>query len=153
MRHLGSVVLALLIAPLVLLLGGRGLTEFTQAAEASRSDPLATAVAFAALGLAGMLYAALTLPRLSPLGPAFAGVGYLAVSSLLLLGPADLLDRLGDVGVALDEAQVTTAAALAALLALPMLLTIFDTRRWRSAPPTASSPLPDTQEMPTISLY
>lgn len=161
MRHLGSVVLAILAAPLVPLLAGRGLTAFVEATAAGRTDPLATVVAFAALSAAGLLYAVLTLPRLSPLGPALAGVGYLAFGALLLMGPADLFDRLAHEGIRLDAAQVTAAAATATLLALPLLLTVFSAQRWRGrddapapvgAHPAYRRPLADTQEMPTITL-
>ena len=139
MRHLGSVVLTLLVAPLVLLLAGRGLTAFTDAAGGSRTDPLATAVALAALAAGGLLYAGLTVPPLSPLGP--------------------LVDRLPVGGVRLDQAQVTAAAAVAVLLALPLLLTVFSRRRWRGPepavayPPGHHPPLHDTQDMPTIPLF
>lgn len=160
MRHLGSAVLGIVVAPLVLLLAGRGLTEFADAAGTFDTDPLATVVALAALSLAGLLYAALTLPRFSPLGPALAGVGYLGFSALVLVGPADLLDRLRAEGIRLDEGQVVAAAAAAALLALPLLLTVFSARRWRGSAEPEAHPysshqrgLADTQEMPTVPLY
>lgn len=159
MRHLGSVVLTLLVAPLVLLLAGRGLTAFTDAAGGSRTDPLATAVALAALAAGGLLYAGLTVPPLSPLGPLVGGGLYLTFGAVILLGPADLLDRLPVGGVRLDQAQVTAAAAVAVLLALPLLLTVFSRRRWRGPepavayPPGHHPPLHDTQDMPTIPLF
>lgn len=161
MRHLGSAVLGIVFAPLVLLLAGRGLTQFAEAVGGFDTDPLATVIALAALSLAGLLYAALTLPRFSPIGPALAGVGYLGFSALILVGPADLLDRLRAEGIRLDEGQVIAAAGAAAMLAVPLLLTLFSGQRWRgreSAAPEASySPnqrtLADTQDMPTVPLY
>ena len=67
MRHLGSVALAALLTPVILVLAGRGVRSLVDAT-ADGPDVLASATALAALGLAGMLYAALVLPRLSPLG-------------------------------------------------------------------------------------
>jgi hypothetical protein len=132
-RHLGSVALAMLTAPLILLLTGRGLASFLDAAGAQPPDPLATATALAALGLAGMLFGLLTLPRLSPLGPAFAGVGYLGVG-LWALADLNLLQaavRAEMVGV--DDRTVALTAAAAPLLAVPLLLTVFSAARWRGA--------------------
>jgi len=152
--------LALLVAPLVLVLAGRGLTEFTVATTTSRGDPLATAVALAALVVAGLLFAGLVLPPfLSPLGPLIAGLSYRPFGAAILFGSTDLLGRLAAEGIRLDHAQVTAAAGTAVLLALPLLLTVFSRHRWRGRPDAVGAvswqhrPLPDTEEMPTIPLH
>jgi hypothetical protein len=139
-RHLGSMALAMLTAPLILVLAGRGLASFLDAAGARPADPLATATAVAALGLAGMLYALLTLPRLSPLGPALTGVGGLGVG-LWALADLNLLQAVVRAeAIGLDDRTVALTAAVAPLLAVPLLLTVFSGGRWRGRGHPAPAP-------------
>lgn len=132
MRHLGSLLLALLVAPLALVLTLRGLGSFLDATGARPPDPLATATAISALGLAGLLLALLMLPRFSPLGPMLAGAGYLGVG---LWGLADLSHLQAQVPpellVGLDDRATAVTAAVSPLLAVPLLVTLFSARRWR----------------------
>jgi hypothetical protein len=140
-RHLGSLLLAVLTAPLALLLALRGLGAFLDAAEARPPDPLATATAISALGLAGLLLAFLVLPRFSPLGPALAGAGYLAVGLWGLANLGHLRAQVPpEVMVGLDDRAIAVTAAVSPLLAMPLLVTLFSARRWQGRPRAAPAP-------------
>jgi hypothetical protein len=130
-RHLGSLIVAAVFAPSVLILAGRGLRWFTDAATVERTDEVAMLFALAALSLAGILYALLTLPRLSPLGPMLAGGAYLGVGLWALADLEHLLATVPGELAGLDDAAMTTTAAVAPLLAAPLLATCFSARRWR----------------------
>jgi hypothetical protein len=130
-RHLGSVCLALVISPLVLVLAGRGMSAVRETTEAFPPDPFAAATALAALGLAGMLITLLIMPRFSPLGLLLAGLGYLVFGAWTMVDPdlfamAEPFRLLG-----WDRTNVTVTGAVALLLAMPMVLSIFSVQRWR----------------------
>jgi hypothetical protein len=85
----------------------------------------------AAIVGAGLCYALLILPRFSPLGPVLAGLGLLG---LVVLRVADLAEF--NRVVPADFLNVTSALrnpadGYAALLAVPLLGTMFSLRRWR----------------------
>src|SRR5262249_23167262 len=81
MRHLGSIVLSLLLAPIIYALAGIGLVKVSDvSSHLSTSDYKAVSIGLAALLGAGLAYALLVMARLSPLGPVLAGLGYLAVT-------------------------------------------------------------------------
>jgi hypothetical protein len=142
MRHLGSLVLALLLAPVIWVLTGVGVSKFADA----RADPsgldIDLAVGLAAVVGAGLIYALLILPRLSPLGLVLAGLGFLGLVVWRVVDldgfdravPANFLD----VRLALRN----PAEGYAALLALPLLGTLFSARRWRrhDHPPAEYAP-------------
>jgi len=130
-RHLGSLIVAAVFAPSVLILAGRGLRWFTEATTADHTDELALLFALAALGLAGILYALLTLPRFSPLGPMLAGGAYLGVGLWALADPRHLLATVPGELAGLDDSAVTTTSAVSLLLAAPLLATGLSARRWR----------------------
>ncbi|HEY8471566.1 MAG TPA: hypothetical protein VIL37_02900, partial [Natronosporangium sp.] len=131
MRHLGSIILALLLAPATWVLTGIGLSKFAEA----RADPsgldIDLAFGLAAMLGAGLCYALLILPRVSPLGLVLAGLGFLGLVVWRVVDldgfnqavPADVLD----VPLALRN----PAEGVAALLAVPLLGTLFSARRWR----------------------
>jgi hypothetical protein len=131
MRHLSSLLLALLLAPAIWVLTGIGVSKFADA----RADPagldIDLAVGLAAMVGAGLCYALLILPRLSPLGPVLAGLGLVG---LVVWRAADL-DGFNQ-AVPADFFGITLAVrypadGFAALLALPLLGTLFSARRWR----------------------
>jgi len=149
MRHLGSIVLSLLVAPLVYALIGVGLMKFPQAvvaADRDLPDYRATVAALGAPVVAGLLYAVLTLIRLSPLGPLLAGLAFLGVGLWPLLSldtfhrtmPRDLL------GV--GHSGYEPAGGVSLLLAIPLLAAAV-THRWRryGRPPVAAAS-PDVAE-------
>lgn len=139
MRHLGSVLLTLVIGPLVLALIGRGLDAFLDAtAESPAADPLAVVTALASLGLAGMLFALLILPRFSPLGPLLAAAGYLTLGAVMLLEPDRVAAAQPWVQLGVDPAAATVTGALALVLAMPLLLSAFSAQRWTGPQPAVA---------------
>jgi hypothetical protein len=130
-RHLGSLVLAVIAAPLALALTGRGLGAYFDATEAFVADPLATATAVAALGLAGLVLALLTLPRFSPLGPVLAGAGYLAFGLWALADLSSLLATVPGERIGLDDRALAVTAGVCPLLVAQLLVTLFSAQRWR----------------------
>jgi hypothetical protein len=131
MRHLGSIVLALVLAPATWILTGVGLSKFAEARADSGGFDMDLAVGVGAVVGAGLCYALLVLPRLSPLGPVLAGLAFLGlvvwrVADLAGFDravPADFLD----VSLALRN----PAEGYAAVLAMPLLGTLFSPRRWQ----------------------
>jgi hypothetical protein len=131
MRHLGSIVLALLLASATWVLTGVGISKFAEARADSVGFGVDLAVGLAAILGAGACYALLILPRLSPLGLVLAGLGMLGLVVLRVadldqfnrLVPADFLN--------MNDALRIPADGYAALLALPLLGTMFSPRRWR----------------------
>jgi hypothetical protein len=124
--------LALLVAPLVVVLAGRGLGGLAEAAAAARPDAFITSTAAAALCLSGLMYATLVMVRFSPVGPFLAGLGYLAVGIWALADPAGFDAALQpDLVSSVDlDAELVTAAEVAPLLAVPLILTVFSGKRW-----------------------
>jgi hypothetical protein len=131
MRHLLSVVLALVLTPLIYVSAGYSAVKFE---EANATGTIA--VAPAALGLiaafvAGGLYALLVMARLSPLGPVLGGLAYLGVTLWALFDltgfhsavPGDLFGVKGLLHVPVGFGT--------AMLAVPLLVTVFSPRRWR----------------------
>jgi hypothetical protein len=131
MRHLGSIVLALLLAPATWVLTGLGLGKFAEAPAGSAGFGIDLALGVGAVVGAGLCYALLVLPRLSPLGPMLAGLGFLSLV-VWRVGDLDGFNR----AVPADFLNVTLALrnpaeGYAALLAMPLLGTLFSARRWR----------------------
>ncbi|HEX5993552.1 MAG TPA: hypothetical protein VFY84_00280 [Jiangellales bacterium] len=127
MRHLWSLLLALGLTPLIYAAAGVAAVRLTDARELG-----ATAGIGLGAGLvAGGLYAVLVMVRLSPVGPLVAGLAYLGVTIWALLDwdgftsiiPADLF---GEAGALHRPIGMGTA-----LLAAPLILTVFSSRRWR----------------------
>lgn len=137
MRHFVSVLLALVTGPLVLLLAGRGLVGLADAAQADRTDHFGLVTSGAALGLAGLVYAVLTMARLAPLGPTLTGAGYVALGWWALQDPEAYLatiqnnPALGGTAVGPTEQHLLMAAQIAPLLAVPLLVTFVMPSRWR----------------------
>lgn len=135
MRQIESVLVALLAGPLTFVLTGRGLGGLAEvAAEAPRSeqtDYFAIVTAAAAVGLAGLLFALLTMARIAPLGPALAGFGFLAIGIWSLLDREQLLSSIPGDLLGLSDERVATVAAVSPLLAIPLLVTLCVPRRWR----------------------
>lgn len=131
MRHVGSLLLALLVAPLVLVLTGRGVESFRDAAATQPPDPLAGAVALISLMLAGILVALLIMPRLSPLGLLLSGLGYLAFGAWTMVDPSLFVVTSPWTALGWDRPTVAATGAVALLLAMPMVLSIFSIQRWR----------------------
>jgi hypothetical protein len=130
MRHLGSLFLAALLTPVVYLSAGVGLSHFTEiTGDHPDSARLSGLVTLGVVLLGGLLYALLTLPRLSPLGPMLAGLALLAVGTLALLRPSQFQIAMPHSVLGLHVTR--SAGPVAALLGLPLVLTMFSGRRWR----------------------
>ncbi|MEV0268640.1 hypothetical protein AB0H43_07685 [Hamadaea sp. NPDC050747] len=138
MRHLGSFLLALILAPIVYLLTGLGLSAFGQAVERGVDQrPLATVLALATLVVGGGVYAVLVMARLSPIGPALAGFFFLGMPAWPLVDPVSyhrVLDDIGArfnlLGVEILGIDVVGSSGLGVLLAVPLLATLASPRRW-----------------------
>jgi hypothetical protein len=148
MRHVGSLLLALVLAPLAWVLTGIGLLKYNDV-RVQFEDGLRVEILLGLLALlgAGALYAVLVLARLSPLGPALAGAGYLGAAVWYGVAPRSFLDvfpyEVGDVDLGLP----IPAAGLSAVLAVPLLATLMSPRRWRrydrpAAAPAGAGPYP-----------
>jgi hypothetical protein len=132
MRHLGSIVLSLLFAPVIYVLSGVGVVQMSEAQrDLVNVRPVPAVIGSAAFVIAGLLYAVLVMTRLSPLGPVLAGLGYAALSVWAVGDHPSFLHTVpGDVpGV--HEAARLPAGTITTLLAVPLLATIVSPRRWR----------------------
>jgi hypothetical protein len=134
-RNLGSLLLALLVAPAAFVLAGRGLDGLAEVAakapQADRTDYFAIITAASSLGLAGLMFALLTMARIAPLGPVLAGLAYLAIGIWALADPGQLLASTPGGLVGLDRDRLLAAATVSPLLAVPLLVTQFLPGRWR----------------------
>jgi hypothetical protein len=153
MRHLLSVLLSLVLAPLVYVASGFSAVKFGEANASGQIDIGPAALGLAAAIAAGGLYALLVMARLSPIGPALAGLLYLGVTLWALLSrdsfinvvPSDLFGAAG--------ALHAPIGAGTTLLSVPLLLTVVSARRWRrTTEPAPVEPLPaaSSDEAPTL---
>jgi hypothetical protein len=141
-RHLGSIVLSLILAPVVYVLAGIGVVEAVEnASVAPQHDYLKTTLGILALGAAGLLYCLLVMTRISPIGPVLAALLYFAVSVWALFAFASLADLLPEPLFGIRRAAFAPLNGITLLLAVPLLVTIVSPRRWRrSAQPAAPVP-------------
>ncbi|MEH1128621.1 hypothetical protein [Micromonospora sp. CPCC 206061] len=141
MRHVGSLLLALVLAPLAWVLTGIGLMKYSDVrVQFEAGLRVELLLGLLALLAAGALYAVLVLARLSPIGPTLAGAGYLGAAVWYGVAPASFLDvfpyEVGDVDVGLP----IPAAGFSAVLAVPLLATLMSPRRWRRHDRPAATP-------------
>jgi hypothetical protein len=142
MRHLGSIVLSLLLGPIVYAFVGVGLVKVTGvSADWYKTDPVPVLIGLAAFAVAGLLYAVLTMTRISPLGPVLAGLGYAGMTAWALFGGGSMTDTLSYRISDSDEVLTRPAYGVALLLAVPLLATVVSPRRWRRSvtPPAATT--------------
>jgi hypothetical protein len=141
MRHVGSIVLSLVLTPLVYVLYGIGGTKwFAGIRPGSSKDYFALAVGLAALLAAGIAYALLTLLRLSPLGPVLAGFALVGVSLWAALDRNSFTATMPR-DIAGVQGAGWVAGPVTFLLAIPLIATIVSPRRWRryaNAPATVA---------------
>jgi hypothetical protein len=129
MRHLWSLVLALVLTPLIYITAGVSAVRLSDA----RGLGSTAVIGLVAALVAGGLYALLVMVHLSPVGPVVAGLIYLGVTIWALLDrsgfenflPADFF---GEEGVLHRPVGMGTA-----LLAGPLLITVFSPSRWRGS--------------------
>lgn len=127
MRHLWSLLLALVLTPLIYVAAGVSAVRLGEARGLSATAGIGLGAAL----VAGILYALLVMTRLSPVGPFIGGLALLGVTLW------KLLDRTG-LEALLPPDFWTEKGALyrplgmgTALLAAPLLITVFSPRRWR----------------------
>jgi hypothetical protein len=131
MRHLGSILLSVVLAPVIYLLTGVGLVKvFTALRQFDTRLTVSTLIGAAALLGAGILYALLVHARLSPVGPALAGLAFLFVGGWAMTSiSAQQKMPLSVLGVQGAGQQAMFGYTL--LLAVPLLATVLSPRRWR----------------------
>ncbi|MEU8237728.1 hypothetical protein AB0C07_05755 [Actinoplanes missouriensis] len=135
MRHLRSILYALVLAPSIWILAGVGFTDDLS----SRGRDFFAAESVSGLLLvlfAGILYAILTFAPVSPAGPVLAGVAYLSVTIWAWNSPAAYA-ALWSPEVSKEGFDLSRPGyGLAALLAIPLIGTALSARRWaRYEPP------------------
>ena len=148
MRHLGSLVLSLVLAPAIGALAGFGLGAYGRARESvGAEDPPQLVFALAALAAAGVLFALLIMPRLSPVGPALVGLAVLGVVGWLTFDAAALQRALPR---SVHAVLGSPAAGYAVPLAIPLVATVFSSRRWRrwEGAPALYAAIPDPDDDP-----
>ncbi|BCY05810.1 hypothetical protein [Actinoplanes sp. L3-i22] len=135
MRHLRSILYALVLAPAVWVLAGVGFTHDLT----SRGRDFFTAESLSGLLLlifAGILFAIMAFSPISPLGPTVAGAVFLGVTYWAWSAP-DSYAGIWSPDVVKDGFDLSRPGyGLAALLAVPLLCTALSARRWaRYEPP------------------
>lgn len=130
MRHVGSLLVAVVFAPSIFLLTGTGLSAFNSALDDNKAvDPLGALAAFGALLLAGVLYGILVMARLSPLGPGLAGLAAFWMSGWAMFDIASYREAFARVDVHMGGS--VGELGLGILLGVPLLATVTSARRWR----------------------
>ncbi|MDQ7907721.1 hypothetical protein RB614_24675 [Phytohabitans sp. ZYX-F-186] len=143
MRHAGSLLLSLFLAPLIWVGAGYGLTEVNRArVQFAGGFQIEIVLGLLALLAAGGLYALLTMARLSPIGPALIGIVFVVLAAWSAFDPASYFDTMPTDLRRGDFALTYPALGYSALLAVPLLATLLSPRRWRRyAHPAAGTPV------------
>ena len=132
MRHLGSLALAIVLAPIVYLLIGFGQGKLSVGFAPDHTKWSTVAVALAALLGAGVCYALLTLTRLSPIGPMLAGAVYIGVSIVAMSKRGTIYHDLDHSILGVHHATLLPlTSGVLIFAALPLIATMFSGRRWR----------------------
>ncbi|MBN1172900.1 MAG: hypothetical protein JXA67_12060 [Micromonosporaceae bacterium] len=158
MRHVGSFVLSLFLAPVIygLLmrgshLGGASMTGKAAGSAAGWQTDLLLGCAL--LVAAGVLYAMLLLVRISPLGPCFAGIALTSAGVLTLIDLTWVASHRELGPVTLHPSEPAGIAPVLVALGVPLILTIFSPSRWRRAKAAAPSPSEAGSGLPASSLF
>jgi hypothetical protein len=150
MRHLLSLLLAIVLTPLLYLATGYGLLKFAAAVQ-QNGDWKQILLAALAVVIAGASYAALIMPRISPLGPVLAGLALLGVAVWALADAASFADVVPEKLFGVHGLLYAPVNATTAVIALPLLFTIASPRRWRrfANPADAAGPASAAPDYPT----
>ncbi|MGI5212207.1 hypothetical protein [Plantactinospora sp. CA-290183] len=133
MRHLGSLLLGLVSVPLLWVLTGVGLTRFNTGIVREQAGGVVLGLAL--LVVAGVLLAVLLVPRISPVGPAVAGLCYLLMAAWTAVDFRSLVDVLPASFLGTPQALTAPIGGLCVLLGVALLGTVASPRRWRSGDP------------------
>ncbi|HEY6594180.1 MAG TPA: hypothetical protein VI011_08725 [Asanoa sp.] len=131
MRHLGSLILSIILAPVIWGLTGIGLVEYEARLGGGRlgADWF---VGLAALVGAGLLVAVLLLLRISPLGTVIAGLAFVGATLWAGLSPISFADTMPHALFGRADAWEVPANGVGIVIGVPLLLTLFSPRRWRA---------------------
>jgi hypothetical protein len=138
MRHIGTLIAATVIAPLVWLLLAFGQGRSAQAFAEAQSTGVYHGGDFLrplqALAAAGLLLGLIATLRLSPLGAVVAGIAYASSYVMLLIVPKRVLSFFGhDISIAGHHTDPTTPIRTGTTLVLGALLLVSaaSVRRWQ----------------------
>jgi hypothetical protein len=141
MRHVLSIVVAVMLTPLIYMAAGFSAIKFGDANEQGSIEIGSAALGLVAAFVAGGLYALLVMTRLSPAGPVLAGLIYLGITLWRLLDLDGFRSAVPGDLFGVDELLHVPAGYGTALLAVPLLFTVFSPRRWRPDDPAAVHPV------------
>ena len=131
MRHVLSLVLGVVLAPLVYVAALISAARLDASIGGFGGVALRDALlGLAAAVIAGGLYAVLVMARLSPVGPVVAGLLYLGATVWALFDAGAVSRLLRDAVPSVPDAGALIPS-VTAFLAMPLLATIFSPRRWR----------------------
>lgn len=141
MRHFGTVLAALVIAPVAWLLLSFGQAASLKNFEGRPDTGVISAHGFLQpllyLAAAGVLLGILATLRFSPLGAVLTGLAYLGLYALLLVDPHRVTQALPEnVSLAGFHADATTPlrTGTAAFIGAALLVAVFSAGRWRRWP-------------------
>jgi len=135
MRHLGSILLGLVLGPVVWLAGGYGGARI--AADLARSSGIENRNQSVILGVVMCLVAGLALgillgTRLSPLGPVLVGIAFLALGLMYALSPRGFTDATPDRVFGADRMLTQPLEhGWAYIVGLALLIPLLSPHRWR----------------------
>lgn len=132
MRHVVSAVLGPVLGFVAYVLFGFGVGRTSVGSGWSGDN----AVGVLAIVGAGAVYAVLVVPRLSPIGPALAGIAYLALGLWIVSDVSSFVDTMPADLLTLERAGYGPGTLLLAL-SIPLLATLVTPSRWMSRSPTA----------------
>ncbi len=134
MRHLLSVVLSIILAPLTYLAAGFAAVKLDAAhLDGTTIDWTAAGIGIGAGVAAGALYAVLVMARLSPVGPMLAGLVFLGATVWFYLDSASF-KRVFDFDLFHEQhILLRPVGAGTLLLSIPLLATVFSPRRWSAS--------------------
>jgi hypothetical protein len=145
MRHLGSLLAGLVVAPLVWVLIAAGQPRTAQTFVRWRDlDSVYTGDLLRPLGLlaaAGLLTGLVLALRLSPVGPLVAGVAYLAMYGFAFVDPFRVIDVLPQIninGYRIDTTVPFTNGTMA-LIGVALVAAALSRRRWQRWPAAAGA--------------
>ncbi|MEU7907823.1 hypothetical protein [Actinoplanes sp. NPDC049118] len=134
MRHLRSIMYALVLAPAVWILCGVGFDQ-DLTGRARDNGGIESLSGVLLLLLAGAAYAILLFAPISPAGPALAGLVFAVVGAWARIAPESYAG-VWPANIAKEGFDVSTPGyGLAVLLAVPLLCTALSARRWRAFEP------------------
>jgi hypothetical protein len=139
MRHLISLVLGVVLAPVIYVLAGVSNSKAADHIVSNKNDFATLAIAVGCIVAAGALYSVLILVRLSPVGTMLAGVLLAVPSVWALLDAAGFNDKLPASFLGVRGALTFGASSTLLLASVPLIATVFSPRRWRSSADSAAN--------------